>query len=219
MLSSILFAISLSQPPDFHIPLKPPYTVGPRRGDVLPRRPRASAKPVAPVVVEAPKPKPYTVEAIPASIPQSCRRDTRASCSNSSTRTTAEPTSRPFSPAYTSNRIGSAILSAGRFSRRRSSASRLHDGRECRWLFRLGTKRRLHPAHGMPSGTLWNASWLDGRSVSPVEQPFLDRLLDVERLFRSRFPNAMRHEAQPPTVNLTATPEPQSPFVAASSPM
>ena len=145
---------------------------------------------------QAPKPKPYTVEAIRGLDPPSCRRDTRASCSNSSTRTTAEPTSRPFSPAYTSNRIGSAILSAGRFSRRRSSASRLHDGRECRWLFRLGTNAACIPhmeCRQERFGTL-PGSWpvrIARRAAIPRSSA------RCRAAFRSRFPNAMRHEAQP----------------------
>ena len=121
-----------------------------------PTRASTPAKPVTPVVAEAPTAAPYTVEAIRRLDPR-LRRDTRASYSSSSTRTTGETTSRPSSRAHTSNRIGSPARNTRNDSRRRSSARRLHAGRQCRWCFRVGTNGCVHPAHGMPSGTLWNA--------------------------------------------------------------
>ena len=75
-------------------------------------------------------------------------RDTRRTCSNSSTRTTGETTSRPFSLTHRSNKIGSLTrCSTEDDSRRRSRARRLQVGQQCRWFFRFGKKRRLHPAH------------------------------------------------------------------------
>jgi hypothetical protein len=63
LLSSIFLVMTLSGPlHEGHTQIRTPYTVNPMRGDVQPKPPRASAPAKPVVIVEAPKPSPYSVE-------------------------------------------------------------------------------------------------------------------------------------------------------------
>ena len=82
LISTVFLVMTLPGPlHEGHTQIRKPYTVKAYRGDVIRRPARASAlaKQLTPVVVEVPKPSPYTVEAIrgldPVRLPKGYPKD------------------------------------------------------------------------------------------------------------------------------------------------